>query len=55
MATQHHTTVEKAAEIPPSPVGSESEKPAQEKIENVASRLSDEESQQHDFKVNKYF
>lgn len=57
MATAHgRTAVEKGSEIPLSPVGSESEKPAQENIENAApskqtSGGSDEEAQQHEFKV----
>lgn len=36
---------------PTSPVGSYTEKPVQEKIENVPSRLSDEESGEQEFKV----
>lgn len=47
-----HKTVEKAQEVVPSPVGSESEKPEHENVENVATRLSDEESQQHEFKAS---
>lgn len=53
MATNDRTTVEKTGEVPLSPVGSDSEKPGQETIENAVLGLSDEESQQHEFKVSK--
>lgn len=50
MATDDTKAVEKPQSgLPPSPVGTESEKPAQDQVENVA---SDEESQRHQFQAS---